>query len=95
MRLASTGGAPVWTDKANPVASSWIEACQNLDGKKAGLFMTCRFRAGGSPEALLARLESKGANIGGSLVVKSLFGIGAAKLEQARAFRQEISESLS
>ena len=52
MRLASTGGAPVWTDKANPVASSWIEACQNLDGKKAGLFMTCRFRAGGSPEAL-------------------------------------------
>ena len=87
-------GAPVWTHKANPVATSWIKGAQNLDGKSASVFVTYRFSAGGSPAATRTHLEAKGATVLGSLAVRSLFAIGAAKLEEARAFGKELSDRL-
>ena len=86
-------GAPVWTHKANPVIKGWVDRCQNMDGKRIGLFATCRFRRPGMLDDTAAEVTSRGATVAGSLVVQGFFSIGVGGLDQARSFGDQIASS--
>jgi flavodoxin len=62
-------GSPVWAGHPTPVINGAIDRLRNCQGKAAVAFVTCCLVSGGAAQTLSKRLEDRGLQVKGSLVV--------------------------
>jgi flavodoxin len=87
-------GTPVWGFSPCPIVSSYLRLLQNAEGKRFALFATCTVLPGTTMQRMSSVLATKGANVLGSIVVKSVFALNEAKLAEAKEFAIELQKKL-
>jgi flavodoxin len=62
-------GSPVWAGHPTPVINGAVDRLRNCQGKAAVAFVTCCLVSGGAAGILSKRLEARGMQVKGSMVV--------------------------
>lgn len=84
-------GTPVWSFCPTPIVLSYLRSLRNTNGKKFALFATCTALPGTTMQRMGSILSTKGGTVVNSLTIRSIFPIEGAKLQEAKAFAEQLA----